>query len=113
MTALAACLSAPTPNQGALALMIERVLQELFGPTLAALQHLGPQMQGMPRDQHSQAQALAEIQRGLQRLKPLLSYGSTWLGQAAVTAAATAQPSCPSLGQLCTQVHPQILKRLL
>ena len=106
---MAACLSAQTADQGALAAAIERVLQELFSPTLAALQHLGPQMQGMARDQHSQAQALAEIQRGLQRLKPLLSYGSTWIGQAAATAATTAQPSYPSLGQFCTQVNAHIL----
>ena len=104
MTAVAACLAAPSRDQGALAAINDQVVEDLFQPTLAAVQHLGPHLQGSARGRQVQAQAVAEVQRGLQRLKALLSYSSTWLGQAALTAASTAQPANPSLGQYCTRV---------
>ena len=103
MTAVAACLAAPSRDQGALAAINDQVVEDLFQPTLAAV-HLVPHLQGSARDRQVQAQAVAELQRGLHRLKALLSYSSTWLGQAALTAATTAQPAHPSLGQYCTRV---------
>ena len=108
MTAVAACLAAPSQDQGALAAMNDQVVEDLFQPTLAAVQQLGPHLQGSARDRQVQAQAVAEVQRGLQRLKALLSYSSTWLGQAALTAAASAQPAYPSLGQCCTRVSSSV-----
>ena len=104
MTAMAACLSMPSPNQAGLATMVSQVVEQLFSPTQAAVQHLGPHLRGSTRDRQAQAEALTQVLRGLRRLKSLLAYGSTWLGQAAVARATSAQPPQLALGHFCTQV---------